>query len=200
MIGVVDYEAGNVSSVANALTTIGCVFKLSGKMEELSHCDGIILPGVGAAQGAMASLEQRQLIGFLSTLKVPFLGICLGMQLLYESSEEGSTKCLGVLPGVVKKFDASRLKVPHMGWNSVEHNAQSMLMSGIPTNDHFYFAHSYYVAIDGWTCGTSNENDSFSSVIQKKNYFGVQFHPEKSGKSGLLVLNNFVSLCASSRR
>jgi imidazole glycerol-phosphate synthase subunit HisH len=200
VIGVVDYKAGNVSSVANALRSISCEFILSGEKERLSQCDGIILPGVGAAQGAMASLEQRQLAGFLSTLEVPFLGICLGMQLLYETSEEGSTKCLGVLPGVVKKFDPHVLKVPHMGWNGVEPNAQTALMNGIPANEHFYFAHSYYASIDAWTCGMSNENISFASVIQRRNYYGVQFHPEKSGTAGLLVLNNFVSLCASSRR
>ncbi len=195
MIGVVDYEAGNIASVSNALTTIEADFIVTNDIAKLNVLHGIILPGVGAAGGAMASLKRSALDAFLPTVSVPFLGICLGMQLLYENSEEGSTKCLGIVEGTVRKFDGRTSKVPHMGWNTVEQRAPNPLMKGLPEREHFYFANSYYSPADRQTTAVTNDGVEFAAVIRRGNFLGVQFHPEKSGRSGLKLLKNFVELC-----
>lgn len=195
MIGVVDYEAGNIASISNALTAIGAEFIVSGDSRKLECCSGIILPGVGAAPGAMASLVQHELAEFLKRASVPFLGICLGMQLLYENSEEGSTACLGILHGAVKKFDKRTPKIPHMGWDVVEQSSSIPLMERISTREYFYFAHSYYSPVDATTVAFTDEGARFASVIQSGTVMGVQFHPEKSGNAGLKLLKNFANLC-----
>ncbi len=195
MIGVIDYEAGNIASVSNALGTINAEFVVTNDIATLKKCRGIILPGVGAAGGAMASLQQYTLDTFLPTVTVPFLGICLGMQLLYENSEEGSTKCLAVLKGTVRKFDGRTSKVPHMGWNLVEQRSPNPLMKGVPEKEHFYFANSYYSPVDGQATAVTSDGVEFAAAIRKDNFLGVQFHPEKSGTIGLNLLRNFVDLC-----
>lgn len=195
MIGIVDYEAGNIASVSNALNAIGAQFVVSGDPTVLKDCGGIILPGVGAAPGAMAALQQRGLGKFLSECTQPLLGICLGMQLLYQSSEEGKTTCIGVFPGPVMKFDETRQKVPHMGWNEVRRTGNSPLLNGISKKEYFYFAHSYYVNPDSFTVATSSQDRDFAAVVVSGNHYGVQFHPEKSGTAGLAVLYNFEMLC-----
>ncbi len=195
MIGIVDYEAGNMASVSNGLATIGAKFIVSNDTQRLSECSGIILPGVGAAPGAMASLELNSLNTFLKNVSVPFLGICLGMQLLFETSEEGPTRCLGIIDGSIKKFDGRTSKIPHMGWNVVEQQSANPLLDGIPKKEYFYFAHSYYAPLDGGAVAVTNEGVRFTSVLQVRNVMGVQFHPEKSGKAGLRLLKNFVNLC-----
>ncbi len=195
MIGVVDYEAGNIASISNALTAIGAEFIVSSDSHKLEVCSGIILPGVGAAPGAMASLEQHELAGFLKSASVPLLGVCLGMQLFYENSEEGSTTCLGILHGTVKKFDKRTSKIPHMGWNVVEQGLSIPLMEGISTKEYFYFAHSYYSPVDETTVAFTDEGVRFASVNQSGTVMGVQFHPEKSGTVGLKLLKNFANLC-----
>ena len=200
MIGIVDYEAGNMTSVSNALTTIDAKFIISDDSETLAGCDGIILPGVGAAPGAMASLERRGLTTVLSQFTKPFLGICLGMQLLYELSEEGMTYCLNVLPGTIKKFDNRMTKIPHMGWNNIKRSVENPLMANIESDEYFYFANSFYAEINENTIATTEERIPFAAAIMKKNYYGVQFHPEKSGKAGLTLLHNFEKLCSSSRQ
>ena len=200
MIGIVDYEAGNISSVANALSTIQAQFLVSGEPSMLLTCDGIILPGVGAAPGAMAALHHRKLPDFLSHCTKPVLGICLGMQLLYQSSEEGQTACLGIFPGVIKRFDESRQKVPHMGWNEVIQRGKNPLLNGIHEKEYFYFAHSYFAETDAITFATSSQVGIFAAAVAKNNYYGVQFHPEKSGKAGLKILQNFEALCKSYRQ
>ena len=200
MIGVVDYEAGNIASVSNALSTLGAEFIVSSNADELSRCSGIVLPGVGAATGAMQSLHQRGLIDFLCSVRVPLMGICLGMQILYDRSAEGDTQCLGILPGTIKKLDDSAEKIPHMGWNRVEIRTPHRLMNGIQSNEFFYFAHSYVAPVDDCTIGITASGERFTSVVAKENYFGVQFHPEKSGASGLHLLRNFIELCSSSRQ
>ncbi len=189
MIGVIDYEAGNLASVTNALQSIDASVIISSVARELTKCNGIILPGVGAAPLAMRSLERRNLIDFIKTLQVPFLGICLGMQVLYDESREGNTKCLGIVSGTVEEFDAGASRVPHMGWNKVLFTK---------TNDedaHFYFAHSYYAPVGPATTATTECGLSFSAAIRERNYFGVQFHPEKSGLAGLRLLRGFCDLC-----
>ena len=200
MIGVVDYEAGNIASVSNALSTLGAEFIVSGRADDLSRCGGIILPGVGAATGAMQSLRERGLIDFLRSVRVPLFGICLGMQILYEHSAEGDTQCLGILPGTIKKLDVSAEKIPHMGWNRVEIIAAHPLMNGIRSNDFFYFAHSYVAPVDACTIGVTSSGERFTAVFAKENYFCVQFHPEKSGASGLHLLRNFIEQCSSFRQ
>jgi glutamine amidotransferase len=200
MIGIVDYEAGNISSVSNALTTIGSEFVVSADPSVLLRCAGVILPGVGAAPGAMAALKRRGLIEFLSHSTQPVLGICLGMQLLFQFSEEGGTTCLGVFPGTVKKFDDSKQKVPHMGWNEVRCTGNTMLMNGSREKEYYYFAHSYFAELDAVTVATSSLDTLFAAVVARDNYFGVQFHPEKSGDAGLAILHNFDTLCKSFRQ
>lgn len=200
MIGVVDYEAGNIASVSSGLSKVGAEFIVSGEPKTLSYCSGIVLPGVGAAPGAMASLQERGLKEFLKSTTIPLLGICLGMQLLYEESEEGPTRCLGIIPGIVKKIDRRASKVPHMGWNVVDQCSVIPLMEGIAAKEYFYFAHSYYAQTDDRTVAKTEEGFSFASVVQMDNYLGVQFHPEKSGRAGLSVLKNFVAACKSFRR
>ena len=194
MIGVIDYEAGNLASVTNALRSIDAGVVVSSDARELGRCSGIILPGVGAAPLAMRSLERRNLIAFIKTLEVPFLGICLGMQVLYDESREGNTKCLGIVSGTVEEFDAGASRVPHMGWNKV-------IFTKTPDeNAHFYFAHSYYSPVGPATTATTECGVIFSAAIKKDNYFGVQFHPEKSGTAGLRLLRNFCRLCESFHR
>jgi glutamine amidotransferase len=200
MIGVVDYEAGNLTSVTNALSSIGVEYVISSGVETLSRCKGIILPGVGSAIGAMQSLNKRRLTEFLTSIDNPFLGICLGMQLLYERSEEGETECLGVVPGTAKQFDSGRTKVPHMGWNTVTFTSDNPLTQKLGNAPYMYFAHSYAAEVNGVTTGVTDCGVQFTSVMQKKNYFGVQFHPEKSGDTGLQLLKNFEAICRSYRR
>lgn len=200
MIGIVDYDAGNITSVSNALTAIGAEFLVSGERELLGTCDGILLPGVGAAPGAMSSLNERNLSGFLASLGIPVLGICLGMQILYESSEEGNTTCLGVLPGIIRKFDDRVSKVPHMGWNRVQIVSENPLTRGAGNAPYFYFANSYAAGVNGSTLGIADCEVPFAAVVAKGNYYGVQFHPEKSGRTGMTILKNFEALCRSYRR
>jgi glutamine amidotransferase len=200
MIGVVDYEAGNLTSVANALSTVQCEFIVSSDVETLSHCNGIILPGVGAAPGAMLSLHRRGLTTFLQSLDVPFLGICLGMQLLYSESEEGKTTCLGIVPGTISQLDPDKSKVPHMGWNTVRVISPNLLTDGMSGEQYFYFAHSFVAGVNGVTTAVADCGVPFAAVIRHKNYFGVQFHPEKSGDAGLRLLKNFDTTCTSYRQ
>lgn len=200
MIVVIDYTAGNLYNVGRALEHLNADFIFSGDPADVARADKIILPGVGAAKPAMASLAGQGLVEALSQVSVPFLGICLGLQLLFELSEEADTPCLGLLPGKVLRFDSSQVKVPHIGWNCVagdngSSQPTSPLFEGVPAGSFFYFVHSYYAPVEnGVTLGTTEYGLSFSSVVAKGNFWGVQFHPERSGEIGLKVLKNFVEL------
>lgn len=194
MIGIIDYGAGNTASVENVLSQLGFNYKVVKTELEILNCQKIILPGVGEASFAIRRLHLNNLVNYLRIIKKPLLGICLGMQLLAESSEEGNVKCLGIIDCEVKKFQGD-LKIPHMGWNSIEIKSESKLLHGIETGSYFYFAHSYYMEINQYAVATTNYLVDFSSVIEKENYFGVQFHPEKSGEKGIQVIKNFVELC-----
>jgi glutamine amidotransferase len=196
MVIVVDYEAGNLYNVANALTFLGIEFEFSGDPDTLRKADRVILPGVGSARSAMNSLEEQGIAGVLRELKVPFLGICLGLQLLYETSEEDNTECLGILPGAVRRFDSSVGKVPHIGWNQVEWQGEECgLTTGLPPGTFFYFVHSYYAPQDEeYTLATTNYGVTFSSMVQMGNFVGCQFHPERSGRVGLRLLENFLRI------
>lgn len=192
MIALIKYRAGNIASVSNALERLGVDFYLAETTAQLDKADGVIFPGVGHAYSAMESLKENGIDEWLKSTKKPVLGICVGMQLLFESSTEGDTKGLGVIPGKLLKFDSSREKVPHMGWNSVQKQADHPLLQHISDEDFLYFVHSYYAPESKFSVATCDYITPFSAVVSKDNYFGVQFHPEKSGKLGAQILENFV--------
>ena len=197
MIGIINYGAGNIRSVSNALNRLSMPHFVSNDSDELNKADKLIFPGVGEARSAMDALMRAGLTDWLKEVTVPFLGICLGMQLLFEHTTERATDCLGIISGTNERFNGvqSQLKVPHMGWNQVQQNGKDPLFSGIISGENFYFVHSYYAPIVLATIGTTDYGVQFTSAIHEKNYYGVQFHPEKSGKAGLQVLKNFVELC-----
>lgn len=196
MIVIIDYRAGNLYNVANALKQLKAEFVFSGDPEVVSRAGKVILPGVGSARAAMDSLREQDLTGVLTQLKAPFLGICLGLQLLFERSEEDDTPCLGLIPGAVRRFDSSRFKVPQIGWNQVCYTGKEpVLFNEIPNGSFFYFVHSYYAPfLERVTLAQSEYADRFSSAVRKDNFWGVQFHPERSGDLGLRLLKNFVEL------
>lgn len=201
MIAIIDYKLGNVGSVVNALNYLGVENTVSNNPVVIKKADAIILPGVGAAGQGMENLKKKGLdkivINEIKNGK-PFLGICLGMQLLFEKSEEGNTKCLGIFKGTVKKFKKMR-KIPQIGWNDVRiMNKELRIMNGIKTNSYFYFVNSYYCDPKDKTiiAGTTTYGETFASVVAKDNIVGVQFHPEKSGDIGFKLLENFIkNLC-----
>lgn len=194
MIAVIDYAAGNLYNVGNALRHLGADFVFTSDPGVVKRADRVILPGVGAAQAAMSSLAGLGLVPALKSLKTPFLGICLGLQLLFEGSEEEDARCLGVMPGRIRRFDSSRLKTPQIGWNQVECDLP-LLFKGVPSGASFYFVHSYYAPVQpGITRGTTEYGVVFASVVARDNFLGVQFHPERSGELGLRVLRNFLEV------
>jgi imidazole glycerol phosphate synthase subunit hisH (EC 2.4.2.-) len=195
MIAILDYEAGNIASVENALEKLGYDFVLTQDPKVAEQCSHLILPGQGRAGMAMKNLQKQNLISLIQTTTKPFLGICLGMQLLANWSEEDQTQCLGIIPGQVKRFTDTDLKVPHMGWNNVQFEQSSPLLLGIPQNTYFYFVHSYYFDTDSkYVSGTTQYGHEFAAIVVKKNFFATQFHPEKSGSWGLQLLKNFLGL------
>jgi imidazole glycerol-phosphate synthase subunit HisH len=195
MIGIIDYGAGNIRSVGNALDRINKPFFVSRDIVELQRARKLILPGVGEARSAMKSLGQVGLLQWLTTVNVPFLGICIGMQILFEHSDERDTACLGVVPGRISRFDETTLKVPHIGWNRVNAKANNPLFNNIRDNEYFYFVHSFRAPVGPETIGTTLYGEAFAAAVQKKNFYGVQFHTEKSGAAGIQVMKNFIELC-----
>jgi len=200
MIAIVDYDVGNIKSVLFAMRRIGAEARLTSDPDKLADADGIILPGVGAFSAAIAGLESRGLRKVLvqeAKSEKPFLGICVGHQLLFSESEErGRHTGLDLIPGRVRRF-SGRLKTPHMGWNKTYQKKQSPLFEGIEKGAFFYFAHSYYAvpADKTATLSTTDYGIEFSSAVQHKQIYGVQFHPEKSGEQGLKLLRNFRQCC-----
>ncbi|MBL6667917.1 MAG: imidazole glycerol phosphate synthase subunit HisH [Crocinitomicaceae bacterium] len=192
MIAIIDYNAGNISSVQNALNRLGYESIVTRNKEEILKSDRVILPGVGEAGTAMNYLIEFELDGFIKGLKQPFLGICLGMQLMCNSSEEGDTKCLGIFNSKVKRFPPKE-KVPHMGWNNI--NAlKGGLANEIETNSDVYFVHSYYAELCNETSSQCDYILPFSASLEKDNFYGTQFHPEKSADIGEQILKNFLEL------
>ncbi len=189
---IVKYNAGNIRSVELALERLGKKAIVTDKEEELRNADRVIFPGVGEASSAMKYLKDKGLDIVLPTLTQPVLGICLGMQLLCRHSEEGDTKCLGVFDHEVKKFIGSE-KIPHMGWNTIEQICDP-LFRGIEENAFMYFVHSYYADKGMQTAALTNYIVPFSAALQKNNFYGVQFHTEKSGIAGEQILKNFLAL------
>lgn len=196
MIAIIDYGANNLQSVCNALTTLKQEWKVVQKPQEFARAQKIILPGVGAAGAAMQNLLESGFIEAIPRITVPFLGICMGLQLLADFSEEGNVQCLSIIPGRVRKFSAQNLKVPQIGWNKVEFVRESPLCAGIPDNSFFYFVNSFYFdASRKNVLGITQYGTPFASILQKENFYGTQFHPEKSGPLGLQLLRNFCELC-----
>lgn len=203
MIGIVDYNAGNITSVQRALNSLGIKNILSKNPEELKNCDKIIFPGVGDAAYAMVQLKETGFDKFLKEWTAagkPVLGICLGSQIIFDLSEEGDTPCLGLVKGTIKHFyniDSSlknkEMKVPHMGWNNLTRYGDCPILQDVPENADFYFVHSYVICPEDNTVvkATAEYGIQVPAVIQQGNLFACQFHPEKSGKPGLKILENF---------
>ena len=195
MIALIEYGAGNLKSVANALDDFKVDYIVTNKSDEIISTEKIIFPGVGEAGSAMSKLNEQTIVESIKFTDKPLLGICLGMQLLATFSEEGNTKCLDVVQTVVKQFDTTQVKVPHMGWNQVEYINQNKLFTNIESGENFYFANSFYIPVTEYTIASTNYGIIFSAALNKNNFYGVQFHPEKSGHAGLQLLKNFIELC-----
>lgn len=194
-VAIVDSIGSNLASLIFALNRIGSSFEITDEIDVLNKASHIILPGVGAAKNAMTKLKQRKLIDEISKLTKPTLGICLGMQIFMDASDEDDAKCLGIISNTCRPFENNRdYPVPHMGWNKVRFNRDSVLTKNLKDDDYYYFVHSYYVPVCSETIGVSSYPIEFSALVQKDNFFGTQFHPEKSGLSGSKILQNFVSL------
>jgi glutamine amidotransferase len=193
-LAIIKYNAGNVQSVLYALKRLGYAAIVTDDETELRQADKVIFPGVGNAGAAMESLQQAGLDKIIPSLTQPVLGICVGMQLLCNHSEENDTKCLGIINTDVKKFlGGSGVKVPQMGWNTI-YNYKSDLLKGIPENSFVYYVHSYYAGLCAETVATTDYVQPYSAIIQKGNFYGVQFHTEKSADVGDKILSNFLEL------
>ncbi len=197
-IGVVDYKAGNLKSVETALKYLKANFIISGNSRDLAGCGKIIFPGVGEALSAMNVLNKSGLAAFMKNSfasDIPILGICLGSQIVLDTSDENNAVCLGLVPGRAVRFTkTSGLKIPHMGWNQVEIIRDHYIFNGVPDNSSFYFVHSYYPAPQSSNdvVAVTEYGKTFSSVFTSRNLVAVQFHPEKSGENGLQMLLNFI--------
>ena len=199
-IALIKYNAGNVQSVLYALQRLGVDAIVTDNADELTSADKVIFPGVGNAFSAMQYLKEKKLDELIVSLKQPVLGICLGLQLLCKFSEEGNTSCLGIFDIALKKFDDAIFKntnlvpykIPHMGWNTIDH-LSSPLMYGVPEDSYVYFVHSFYAEMSPETIATTEYINSFSAAVHKDNFYGVQFHTEKSGKAGEQILTNFLN-------
>ncbi|WP_321307583.1 imidazole glycerol phosphate synthase subunit HisH [Marinifilum fragile] len=191
-IVIIDYDAGNIQSVKYAFERLGITAIVSKDKEVIRNADKVIFPGVGEASWAMNSLKENDLIDLIPDLKQPVLGICLGMQLMCETTEEGNTKALCIFPVSVKRF-TNEQKVPHMGWNQLD-DLKGGLLNGIKPSDFTYFVHSYYVPVIEETIASCDYIVPFSAALQKDNFYACQFHPEKSGDVGVKILENFINL------
>lgn len=187
---IIKYNAGNIQSVLYALERIGIAAVVTDDHQQIRDADKVIFPGVGEASTAMQYLRERGLDEVISQLQQPVLGICLGMQLMCTHSEENDTACLGIFNTPVKKFDVD-LKIPQIGWNTVT-QTRTMLFDGVADPAYFYFVHSYYAAPCTETAAVTDYGIAFSSALQKDNFYGVQFHPEKSATAGETLLRNFI--------
>jgi glutamine amidotransferase len=191
-IVIINYGAGNIQSIMFAIERLGFHAVLSNNPDEIKAADKVIFPGVGEASYAMKMLQESGLDTLIPTLKQPVFGICLGMQLMCNSSEEGDTKGLGIFDVDVVKF-SSKVKVPQMGWNNI-YNLKSDLFKGISENEYMYLVHSFYAPLCAETIATTNYELEYSSALENDNFYGTQFHPEKSGDIGEQILGNFLKL------
>lgn len=198
-LAIIKYNAGNIQSVINALERLGVQGQLTDDADTIRAADKVIFPGVGEASSAMASLKEHALDKLIPQLQQPVLGICVGMQLLCQFSEENNTPCLGIVPLRVKKFGLMKdaaglpLKVPQVGWNTL-YDLQSPLFAGVAENSYVYNVHSYYVEDGRYTIARCNYGHAYAAAIQKDNFYGVQFHTEKSAATGDRIIKNFLEL------
>jgi glutamine amidotransferase len=192
MIAIIQYNAGNIKSVENALTRLNCNCIITDNHADIISADKVIFPGVGEASSAMKYLKKQNLDKLIPSLKQPVLGICLGLQLMCKFSEEGNTTCLGIFDADVKLFPPKDI-VPHMGWNNFS-TLRGSLFNGIDTEHNVYFVHSYYAELCNDTIAETEYIVPFSSAMQKGNFYATQFHPEKSADIGKQILHNFLQL------
>ena len=194
MIAIIDYKMGNLRSVENALKRLGAEFCVTADPAVIRSADRVLLPGVGNAAEAMHNLREAGLVEVIRSLRRPVLGICVGMQVMCRHSEEGDVECLNIFDSHVKRFTpASDLKVPHMGWNQIG-NLESKLFKGISGGEYVYFVHSYYPELCPDTIATTRHGAMFSAALKYENFYGTQFHPEKSGDVGERIIANFLKL------
>lgn len=192
---IIQYNAGNIQSVLYALERLGVSAVVTDQVELIQAADKVIFPGVGEASTAMEYLKERQLDKVITQLKQPVLGICLGMQLMCAYSEENDTTCLGIFDESVKKFAPTDAitKVPQIGWNTI-YDLKTNLFKNVPNNSYAYFVHGYYAALGAHTIATTQHVQAYSSALHKANFYGVQFHPEKSATQGEQIIQNFLDL------
>ncbi|MFC4892754.1 imidazole glycerol phosphate synthase subunit HisH [Pseudofrancisella aestuarii] len=194
MIAIIDCCGSNFASIKYAFEKLGQEILLTHDAEEIKKADCVILPGVGHAKSAMENLRLYGLDTVISQLKQPVLGICLGMQIMYSHSEEGDTECLGIFNEKVKSFRKTQgFSIPHMGWNSLQNiNKDHFLFQNIAEDDFVYFVHSFYAEINDYSLATNDYINNFTAIVNKDNFYGIQFHPEKSGAIGMRLLQNFI--------
>ena len=194
-VAIIANGGANIASLRFALDRLGASSQLTADVDELRRAPRVILPGVGAAADAMERLHSLGLASAIPTLTQPVLGICLGMQLLFEGSEEGDTKCLGIFPARVTRFpDRQGFPVPHMGWNQVVPQSGSPLTRGLERDAYVYFVHSYAAPVGPWTQAVTDYGGEFSAIVRHANFHGAQFHPERSSRAGQRILANFLAL------
>lgn len=192
-VAIIDNGGANIASLRFALDRLGASSELTRDPDALLRAPRVILPGVGAAADAMARLQALGLVDVIRALRQPVLGICLGMQLLFEASEEGDTTCLGIIPARIARFaDRAGLPVPHMGWNRV--HATGASWAGLEESPYMYFVHSYAAPVGPWTTATTDYGGEFSAMVRQRNFFGAQFHPERSSRAGSRLLAGFLEL------
>ena len=192
-LAIIDSGGANIGSVRYALQRLGADSVFTADAETIRRADRVILPGVGAAAAAMRQLNNHGLVDCIRGLTQPVLGICLGMQLLFEASTEGDVDCLGIIPGTLERFpDTEGLRVPHMGWNHTRTERADPLLHGLGQEPWFYFVHSYYAPVSAATLASCQHGIAFSAMVQQDNFRGAQFHPERSAKYGAQVLKNFL--------
>lgn len=196
-VALIKYNAGNVQSVCYALERLGVEAELTDDPEKISTADRVIFPGQGEASSAMAYLKERNLDQVIRDVRQPFLGVCLGLQLLCTHSEENNTDCLGIFPQLVKRFIPSvdgQEKVPHVGWNSIENLVDNPLLKDLPDAKHLYYVHSYYATLGEGTLATTHYIQDFTAILHRANFWAIQAHPEKSSTLGEKLLENFLAL------
>ncbi len=192
-LAIIDSGGANIASVRFALQRLGVESVFTADPEVIGRADRVILPGVGAAGAAMRQLREHGLVERIQALQQPVLGICLGLQLLFDSSEEGDVDCLGIIPGRLRRFpNTPGLRVPHMGWNHTRVKRADTLLSGLDQEPWFYFVHSYFAPVGEATIASCRHGVEFSAMVRRDNFRGVQFHPERSARDGAKVLQNFL--------
>lgn len=199
-LAIIDSGGANISSVRHALKRLGADSVFTADVDTIRSADRVILPGVGAAGAAMTRLRELRLVECIRQLQQPVLGICLGMQLLFEHSDEAhqgedGVHCIGIIPGTLKKLEpAQGVRIPHMGWNTTTVVRDDSLLRGLPENAWFYFVHSYFAPVGESTLASCTHGENFSAIVRKDNFYGAQFHPERSARHGARLLANFLEI------